>query len=481
MSNSSFTPKDIIASKKKHGADSRLLKADIVNTRKNKNPKQPTYYVPITFKNVAGKQQAINLKFVRQLISSNAKLPYGAEKDDAKFLNVSFKKLESKDLDGTEYPDDKKEGLLAANAEFIEALGIIADDYIACVKDEILKYKGEKFRLIERKLNCFRQDRRLGSAEDENQDEDGKVAIDPIYRIRLEADPETKKIGRNSDRGHQYVVFDMRKSEKEAKETGKPKRDVVARVMVKGKPVDLNINNAKHFVSFMSLTSGIIHFECICLSRSGISIKCRFRSLHVWRHKTMKQESIGEDDRNDMAEFGYKGGDDEDLDVNVDEPEEEENDEDSRPKGKQSGKGKPTTKPGKSSKAISKALNTDDDGEQTLEDEPADEPDEHDVDDPDEVPVKTPPKVANKTTAKPPAKGKTAKNSDDEPAENDGADNEAEDDGEADGDGDDDGADGEDDADGEKAEAKAPAKPPAKPAAKPPVKGASLKAAPKKK
>lgn len=471
MSSSSFTPKDIIASKKKFGDDSRLLKADIANTRKNKNPKQPTYYIPVNFKNVAGKQQPINLKFVRQLISSNAKLPHGAESSDAKFLNVSFKKLELKDLEGTEYPEDKKEGLLTSNAEFIEALSIIADEYIACVKDEINKYKGEKFRIIERKLNCFRQDRRLGSADDENQDEDGKVAIDPIYRIRLEADPETKKLGRSSDRGHQYVVFDMRKSEKEAKETGKPKRDIVARVMVKGKPVDLNISNAKHFISFMSLTSGIIHFECICLSRSGISLKCRFRSLHVWRHKTMKQESLGEEDRDDMAEYGYKGGDDEDLDVNVDEPEEDEDDADSKP-SKNKSKSKPSGKSGKSNKAMSKALNTDDDDEQPFDDEPDDEPEEHDADDPDDAEEKSPPKVNNKTAAKPSAKAKPAKPSKPSKENDDDDNNEPEENNDDDNDDDDD--------NNEESSPKAAAKP-TKAAVKPAVKGASLKAAPKKK
>lgn len=514
MSNSNFTPKDIIASKKKHG-DSRLLKADIANTRKNKNPKQPTFYIPITFKNVAGKPQAINLKFVRQLISSNAKLPYGAEANEAKFLNVSFKKLAVKDLEGTEYPEEKKEGLISANEEFIEALGIIADDYLACVKEEILKYKGDKFRIIERKTNCFRQDRRVGSAEDENQDDDGKVAIDPIYRIRLEADPETKKIGRASDRGHQYVVFDMRKSEKEAKETGKPKRDIVARVMVKGKPVDLNINNAKHFVSFMSLTSGVIHFECICISRSGISIKCRFRNLHVWRHKTMKQESLGEEDRDDMAAYGYQGGEDEDLDVNVDEPEDEDDAESgskSKSKGKQSSKssGKSSGKPGK---ALSKALNTDDDDEQPIDDEPADEPEENDVDDQDDAPPakKTPPKVANKTApaskntnATKPEKAKPAKpskaeskskseeksdNDDngDDIGDNDGGDEPAENDGDDNDNGNDDTDtkptknDGGDDEPAENDDDDEESKPATKSKGKPPTKGASLKGAPKKK
>lgn len=471
MSNTSFTPKDIIASKKKHGAESRLFKVDVTNTKKNKNPKQPTFYIPASFKNVAGKYQPLNLKYVRQLISSNAKLPHGVEANDAKFLNVSFKKLELKDLESTEYPEDKKEGLLTSNTEFIEALNIIADEYLTCVKEDILGAKSDKFRVIDRKINCFRQDRRVASADDEGVDEDGKVPMDPIYRIHLKADPETKKLGFNSDRGFQYVVFDMRKSEKEAKDTGKPKRDIVARVMVKGKPTDLNINNAKHFVSFMSLTSGNIFFECVCLSKSGVSLMCRFRNLHVWRHKTMKQEAIGDDDRDDMAAYGYRAadGEDEDLDVNVDEPEEEnadgagDDDEEPRSKGKPAAKAKPTSKAvgkpagkaaGKpanksSSKAISKALDTDGDDEQPLEendvDEPTDEPEENDVDDHEESgETKTPPKVANKTAAK-------SDKADDEP--NDEATDE----------------------ESETQQVKAKTKP------KPPAKGGNLKAAPKKK
>lgn len=483
MSNSSFTPKDIIASREKHEG-SRLMSASMEKMRGNKNSGTPTSYIPITFKNVAGKQQYLSLKFVRQLITSNAKLPAKTTLDTARYLTVSYRKLKLDDLKDTEYPEDKKEGLLSSNEEFVKALDIIAEEYITCVKEDVLKHKAKGFSVGNRKITNFKQDRRKPNDDEEGDEEDGKVAMEPIYRIRLPIDQESKKVGRKMEKGHMYIVFDMRKSEAEAKLTGKPKRDVIAKVMYKGKPIDLTLSNAKHFVSFMSLTSGIINFESICLSSQGISFLCNYRALHVWRHKTMKRESIGDEERDDMAEYGYKNadGEEEDLDVNVDEPEEEEQEPESKPNGKTNGKpngktnsksnSKPTGKP--VGKAAAKALKVDDDEEQVLEDDAAEEPDENNMDEPEETNAdSTGDQEQPKATTKP------APKNDDSNAENedDGEDGADADDGDGDGD---DGADGDaDDSSSAKPAAK-PTKPAAKPVAKPLAKGASLKAAPKK-
>lgn len=381
MSANYFETKDVKVAKSKC-KDESWLKLDVAKTKKNKNAQQPTYYIPITAKNVAGKRIPLSLRFARQVIASSAKIPYGVSDEEAKDVRISFRKLSEDDFADTDYEPEKVSGLLSSNHEFVEALNIIADEYLELVENEVLSYKGDKFRLNKNKtVNCFRQTHR-DAGENEEGDEEGKVALeDPIFRIKIPADQETKKLGFNSEKtGHIYVVFDMMKAAKAAKESADKKaKPVVAKIKTANGYVDLTVSNAKHFITYMSLTGGMIQFDSICISKSGISLMCRFKELHVCRHKPMKMAAMDEEAVNDMAEYGTAGGDE---DVTIEEPAADE-----QPK-------KPTK--GKNRKDLSKALDNDDDDEAPIGN---DEPAENSGEDSDEKPKSK--KPAPKQPAKP--------------------------------------------------------------------------------
>lgn len=510
MSATYFEAKDVKTAKAKCKSEP-WFKLDAAKTRKNKNKQQPTYYIPFTAKTGAGKRIPLALRFARQVIASNAKIPFGVSDEEARDVRVSFRQLTSEDFEPTDYEEPKREGLIQSNTEFVEALNLIADEYLELVEREVLTYKGDKFKLNKNKtVNCFRQTHR-DAGDDEEGDEEGKIALPhPIFRIKVPADPETKKLGFNSEKtGHIYVVFDMKKASKEAKTVdGKKKnKPVVAKIKTSKGYVDLTVNNAKHFITYMSLTGGMILFDSVCISKSGISLMCRFKELHVWRHRPLKVNAIDDDAVNDMAEYGASNDKDDDEEV-FDEPEEGNDDSDNpKGKGKSNAKGKPSAKgkpPSKGSKkSLSKALDNDDDEEVPADDVPdeddaagGDEPEENsgDADDAEddadatkenseetpEVTEEPATKSSAKTAAKPAAtKPKTppklTKKSEptEEPEENDGDD-----------DGDDsapaDDADDSADAPTEEPPAKAATKAPAAKSTKPAT-GGNLKAGARKK
>lgn len=367
MSATYFEVKDVKTAKAKCKSEP-WFKLDASKTRKNKNTQQPTYYIPFTAKNGAGKRIPLALRFARQVIASNAKIPFGTTNEDARDVRVSFRQLTSEDFESTDYEEPKREGLIQSNSEFIEALNLIADEYLELVDREVLKYKGDKFKLNKTKtINCFRQTHR-DAGDEEKGDEEGKIALPhPIFRIKVPADPETKKIGFNSEKtGHIYVVFDMKKASKEAKTVdGKRKnKPVVAKIKTSKGYVDLTVNNAKHFITYMSLTGGMILFDSVCISKSGISLMCRFKELHVWRHRPLKVNAIDDDAVNDMAEYGASNDKNDDDEI-FDEPEEDTNDGSNNAKGKSksSAKGKSKAPAKGSKKSLSKALDNDDDDE----------------------------------------------------------------------------------------------------------------------
>ena len=326
MASTYFEVKDIKLAKAKCGKEP-WFKLDVSKTRKNKNAQQPTYYIPFTAKTSGGKRFPLALRFNKQIIASNAKIPFGVKDEDARDVRVSFRQLTQDELDITDYEESKRTSLIQSNTEFVEALGIIADEYLELVKREVLTYRGDKFKLKVKTINCFRQTHReAGDGEegdeegDEESNEKSKIKLPhPIFRIKIPADPLTKKLGFNSEKtGHIYVVFDMAKASKDAKTSdGKTsdvkKKPIVAKIKTFKGYVDLNVTNAKHFITYMSLTGGMIMFDSICISKSGISLLCQFKEIHVWRHKPLKIEAMNDEMANEMAEYGVSNKDEEEV------------------------------------------------------------------------------------------------------------------------------------------------------------------------
>ena len=418
MANTFFTPEDIIALHEKHGAGN-LFHANTNETKINKNKDHPTYYIPFTCITMAGRHAKLSLKIKKQILSSSAKISHGQTDQTANDVRVSYTLIEEKDLFNTDYPEDKRAELIKMNANLIKALDIIADEYELMINREIIPYEGDKFALKQNQtINSFRQTHRKASldeiaaemrlAKEERRLNKLKKLPLPraLYRIKIPANTTTKKLGRVNfqTKKHEFIVFDARKSTAENK--FKP---VVAKLKSDGKLVDLTVSNAKHFITYMSLSGGRIDFHDTCVSQSGISLTYRFNDLHIWPHKPMKTETMTDDDMAEMAEAGTSGFND-DLDIgSIDEPDVEI---------KAPGK---TTKPiAIKTKAIIKpikkvevevededAAEVDADGaivDDTAEEFMNDEPEENDADvdagvdtEPSVVKKQTPPKTIDKT------------------------------------------------------------------------------------
>lgn len=390
MSNSiMLTPADVITLREKYPLGSWFT-IDVNKAKESAN--NPCTFIPFTCLNKAGTPTRMSLKIGKQIVAMNAKPP-SKKKDDkkpdknddanAKEVFVGFKQFKKSDLNVTIYPEDKYDSIVEANTELIKALDIIADEY-EYHANALASATKSKIKVKNKTINSFRQDKRKASkeekVEDGARDEDDKLLDDDdkiklpvsLFRFKLKADPTTKKIGRSSKNGFEHTVFDIRQSTK-----ANGYKRVPAKVNYKGKLIDLDVVNAKHFITIYSLVGGIIDFESVIISSQGVSMGQQFRECMVSPHPPVEREKLKEDDIQDMADFnpgGYNGdivvGDDED-DEDMDDP-----------------KPVKTAKPVKTDKKKKPA---------PVESEPDDEPEENQSDD-DEPKKKTP--VKNKKVVK---------------------------------------------------------------------------------
>lgn len=319
MSSQFITPKEIIELKSKYPEEC-LFTIDASNTKKNKNVNFPTYYIPFKVKRLHGPPTRLNFKIVKQLLASSAKIPFGVTLETAKDMRITFREMRNEDLTDTNYPEHLHDNLLKYNQELIEAFNIINDEYRTMVEQQVLTYDGTQFELSANEtINSFKQSERKASIEEKKADKalpknervivKGLIPLEiPLFRIKLTADQQSRKIGQNTKNGHKYVVFDTRKT------TKKNPKPVVAKVKSKGKMVDLTLDNAKYFITYMSLVGGVIDFDSVCISKSGISLSNKWRDLHVWPHPQMKTKTMEDEEVVEMASFGASGFDD-DIDI----------------------------------------------------------------------------------------------------------------------------------------------------------------------
>ena len=96
---------------------------DLQNIKKFRG-KSTIYYVPLRVYTPAG-LKPVNIKFTNQILASQARLPPGTNKNDAKYATVAFKALSPEDL--TCYK--KQNELQKANTEFIQCIDQIELQY----------------------------------------------------------------------------------------------------------------------------------------------------------------------------------------------------------------------------------------------------------------------------------------------------------------------------------------------------------------
>jgi len=310
MSVRGLTPADVIAIKAKY-PDEQLMKIDITRVNKVEKRGNTTYYIPITFMNLDGRFNTLFFNFKKQLLGSNPKLPYGKEEDEATSLTISYRNINEEMLKKTSYKGKDYEALIKSNKEFLRALDIIVEEFNKTVQNDIYT-NSSRFKLTSKtkEIRNFRQTHRLAK-DDEQADDDGKIPLDSaIYRFKLDADPETKEIGIKRKDKFIHNVYDLRKSaEKNEK--------VPATILVNGKPTNLNVTNAKTFITYMSSTEGSLKFDTICVSSMGISMPVKFNVLYVLHHKSIMGEFLDEQSRLDALELN---DDVEEVSITIDEP-----------------------------------------------------------------------------------------------------------------------------------------------------------------
>lgn len=292
MSNNSstaFTPKEIIELHKEH--EGKLFKLDTEGTKTSADGK--SMFIPFSCITRSGAYAKFRLKINNQLACSNAKKPAGLKPTDAiKKITVSYKRLTAEDLEISEYKNFQKVDLLKFNNELCDALDIISKEYIKMIKEQLMTYKGDKFRPIKKDCKIFNivQTNRDPKDNSETTDEDGKVPLPvPIFRIPIPVDPKTNKVGKSyGDKGFSYVVFDGRKKTKETNYANIPARLVNSSKEL----VDLTADNIKDFLTYLSITTGIIRYDTICCSKVGISMQYEFMEIIVSPHPKLKNVSI---------------------------------------------------------------------------------------------------------------------------------------------------------------------------------------------
>jgi len=335
-----FSPADIIALNKQ--CNDKLLSLDFNNIRKSKNKKANVSYIPILCKNQNGKPTRVAIKINKQLIGASAKPSVNTEDEESnknesdektpiKHINILFRKLTREDLEVTDYKEDSKETLLKNNAELIQCLDILANAYEHVV-DDLIATRAKEFSIGKgaRTVFSFRQQYRKATDEEKAEDsrrpeneqlitEEGIKLKDPLYRIRVPVDTTSGKVGYKTEKGFNHVVFDLNKCTE-----ANGWKPVVAKLKKDGKFVDLTAETAKHFITNLSLVGGVFELDCVCVSKFGISVFCRFRDLHVLRHKPLERTTLTDEDFADMASERTR----ESEDVDIEEPTSKKTDDD---------------------------------------------------------------------------------------------------------------------------------------------------------
>ena len=303
---STITLDDVIASFEKYG---NIFTWNENNYRdlKEKNPKAlfDCTYIDLLFKNVSGKEMKAKFKFSEQVCFSGAKAPEGSDdKEGPNSVSVAFSYMSEDDIK-VGFPIKKKETdekqtkednrikgnvkkYIINNTKFIKVLDIVDTSYKLICEDMKSKSKTLKYRLKKdrntKDVNIFSIKQASRLDRDTNQD---VVLENPVYRVKA---PVYRKDGRigiysNYHKEFKYTVFDAKKMTKKNNFTPVP-----ARVNVKGKPRDLDVNNASAFWTRLSLIGGTLSYDCVVSSKFGLSLSNSFFDAYVFRCNVVTKE-----------------------------------------------------------------------------------------------------------------------------------------------------------------------------------------------
>ena len=330
MTTNELTPQEVIELRELF-PEENLLTLNVKKAKKNKSADFPTHYVPILIKRkgpmkngkpTLGPATGVYMKFSKAVCGSSCKLAPKSDAATARYMQIAFRDLSKEDFEQSDYPPKHWEILQKETALFNQALTILSEEYVKMLNAEkkaTRKYRQGKtvFNFIQTHRNMTDEEKANRDEGDDDDDDDNDVVPldNPLIRIRINVDYQTRKFGWMSQKdGFMYSVFDGRK-----KRTGGA--HTPARVKTGGVLTDLNTNNAGAFITFMSLTGGVVALKEVCFSGSGISPFISFHQLHVWPHRRMVRETMNDEELDEMDDLAPSGFDsDEDAEETNDDP-----------------------------------------------------------------------------------------------------------------------------------------------------------------
>lgn len=336
----SFTPEEIIESKKVHGDD---ILFGLSESRKMNLYEKPgtdfrVAYFTLVFKGPDGEFKPATMRIDRQIIFGRCKLPEGNLGNGPKTVSFPFSKYKRQDIEGgdyskPEYPKGATDAIKERidkvyeknisriekdNDTMFKAMNIISDEFVRFMKKERLDKKYKAINLIS---DCDNYHIKKPYA---TRTRSGEELEFRLYRIHIpfvipgrhNGDRMyANRIGRyNSRYGFTSLIKD--KFGKEAK---------IKKKTSKGKIRYSNItkDNIDLYMTRKSLISGDISFSNVSASSQGINLKFEvFRPISVNRHKSRSsQESMTQERLNDLADregFAKVESDDEEEMPNID-------------------------------------------------------------------------------------------------------------------------------------------------------------------
>ena len=316
MSANYLTPENIIAFRAKNGPGKMIRRSVGKNSvRKNTNAQFPTWYLSLQFQTPEGSWVQSQLKFIKQVLGGNAKTPPVTGTDGPKFVNYTVREINEEMIKESDYKTSDYPDLLQRNKMFINALNILNEEFAIFIKNDIIAYEGAEFEVLSEETSSFIQDSRKASKEEKADDkklpEDqrkvikNKIKLDvQLIRFRIPIDVKTpdKRIGINTREGvHIDMVFDARKQ-------SRTPAIIKQKVGNETKDMYLTMDNAANFITYMSLTGGLVDFE-LSVGEKGIGIQPKLRELHVAPHRKLKKSAFADNEFDEMRSMATNESD----------------------------------------------------------------------------------------------------------------------------------------------------------------------------
>jgi len=212
-----ITVADALALVKKVGSN-RICRADTARARKNTKAQYPTVYIDNVPTPETGLSTESMLVKVSSIMLCSAVRPRATneekEQDKApKNVQMMVHKLKLEDLELTDYNTDQRAKLVHSTNEFVELLELLVQVF----KCQIIPEQFTAEFLTSQKLPA-KEIREISTiAQYERNDKDNqKVPLEtPLYRLQIQVDAATKRIGRTikTDKGDKFSfsLYDVRK------------------------------------------------------------------------------------------------------------------------------------------------------------------------------------------------------------------------------------------------------------------------------